>query len=216
MKKRVLVLLMAVMLMMCSAITAFAQPSAEGSAAVSIINVVDKSGKALDSQNCHVIRVQNLTGEELQLAKDIVKPENLKKVLSEEEAKKNWTSFEFDAFLYDLLEKKEVDWTDGDYHFPINITFKVPGVTSKSNVKVLHYYPNSWHTESIVKVGTNEVTVQFAHLSPVVIMIDNPASTGTGTVTSPQTGESNIVLYGILMACIALTGAVVTKKKANV
>lgn len=215
MKKRVIVLFTAVMLMVCSTMTAFAQPSAEGTPAVSIESVVDKSNKELDTQGCHEIRVAGLTGNELKLAQDIMKPENLKTVLTEAEAQKNWTSFNFDAYLYDVVEKKEVEWEDGDYHFPLTITFKVPGIKPGSNVKVLHYYPNSWHTEKVVKVGTDEVSVTFEHLSPVVIMVDNPTTTGTGTQTSPQTGETNLVIYGILMACIALSGAVVMRKKDN-
>ena len=219
MKKRFAVMFMAVMMMMSAPLTVFAQPSAEGEPMVSVGDVVDKSGKDLESQDCHEIHVTNLTGEELQLAKDILKPENLKKVLSESEAEKNWTAFDFDAYVYDVVEKKEVEWEDGDYHFPLTITFKVPGIKPGDNVKVLHYYPDSWHIEKIVKVGNGEVTVSFAHLSPVVIMVDKPTSAGTGTgsstPTSPQTGESNVMLYGILMACISLAGVIVMRRKEN-
>lgn len=214
MKKRFLVVFASVMILTCSVMTVLAQPSAEGTPIVSVDTVVDKSDKDLASQDCHEIRVTGLTGEELELAKDILKPENLKTVLSEEEAKRKWSSFDFDAYLYDVVDKKEVEWEDGDYHFPLTITFKVPGVKANSDVKVLHYYPDSWHEEKVVKVENGKVSVTFAHLSPVVIMVDKPVS--TGTQTSPQTGEGNIMLYGILMACITLTGVVVMRKKENV
>lgn len=217
MKKRVIVLFTAVMLMVCCTMTVFAQPSAEGTPVVSITDVVDKSNKELDSQSCHEIRAGGLTGNELKLAQDIVKPENLKTILTEAEAQKNWTSFNFDVYLYDVLEKKEVEWEDGDYHFPITITFKVPGVKEGSNVKVLHYYPDSWHAEKIVKVGTDEVTVIFEHLSPVVIMVDKPETAGMGTNTpdSPKTGDVNLAIYGVLIACSVMTGAVILRKKEN-
>ena len=215
MKKRFLIMLTAVVLTMSVSLTVFAQPSAEGRPIVDVDQVVDSSGNVLDENSCHVIRVGNLEGQELELAKDIVKPENLKLVLGEEEAQKSWTAFNFDAYVYDTVEKEEVEWEEGEYHFPVTIKFKVPGVKPGNNVKVLHYYPDSWHAEQVVKVEKDYVSVTFAHLSPVVIMVDSPVSSGASTPTSPQTGEGNVMLYGVLMACIGLAGVVIYRRRQS-
>lgn len=211
MKKRLAVGFIAIVLLMTATMTAFAQPSSEAGP-ITIISATDKDNKDVKNGVCHEVRIGELKGTELEDAKNIVKPENLKTVLSEADAKKNWTSFMQDVYLWDVDDRKEVDWAEAEYHFPVTVTFKVPGVTPKSHVEVLHYYQN-WHTEDKVKdvkVGDGTVTVTFAHLSPVVILVENPK-----TPSAPQTGESNIALYVALVAVVAVAGAVATKKKAN-
>jgi hypothetical protein len=213
MKKRIVLAVLTAVLLMTSAMTAFAQPSSEANP-ISIISATDKKDKDLQlNSQCHEIRITDLKGNELNLAKDIIKPENLKKVIGEADAKKDWTSFMMDVLIWDVEDSKEVEMSEAEYHFPITITFKVPGVTAKSAVKVLHYYPDSWHEEDSVKdvvVGEGTVTVTFAHLSPVVIMVDNPK-----VPSAPQTGEGNIVLYVALVAIIAVSGAIAIKKTAK-
>ena len=164
MKKRFTIMLITVALTMSVSLTTFAQPSAEGKPIVDVDQVVDNSDNVLNQDACHEIRVGNLKGRELELAKEIMEPENLKLVLTEAEMQKKWMSFNFDAYLYDTEHEKEVEWEEGDYHFPISIRFKVPGIKPGSDVKVLHYYPDSWHTEKVVKVEKDYVTVTFAHL----------------------------------------------------
>lgn len=207
MKLRRAAVLVAAVLLMATAMTAFAQPSAEAQP-VSILSVIDKSNEVMDNTKCHEVRIKALTGAELEAAKAIVTEEGLKTILSVEDAQKNWATFMFDAYVYDTKAQKEVDWKEGEHHFPITVTFKVPGVTAKSNVEVLHYYEN-WHTEDKVKdivIGEGTVTVTFAHLSPVVIMVENQK-------TPPQTGDNNMTLYIVLAASISLVGIMVASKK---
>lgn len=207
MKLRRAAVLMAAVLLMATAMTAFAQPSAEATP-ISIISAIDKKDESILNSECHQVRIKPLEGAELEAAKDIVKEEGLKTVLSAEDAKKSWAAFMLDVYVYDVKAQEEVDWEDADYHFPITVTFKVPGVTAKSNVEVLHYYEN-WHTEDKVKnivVGEETVTVTFAHLSPVVILVENQK-------TPPVTGDNNMTLYIVLAASISLAGILVAAKK---
>ena len=213
MKKRIVLAIMTVALLMTATMTTLAQPSSVGSP-ISIISAVDEEGNDIQKAPvCHSIRIQDLEGNELELAKDVIKPENLEGVIGKDEAKKDWTSFMMDVFVWGTAEKDEVEWQEGEHHFPVTVTFKVPGVTKKSTVKVLHYYPDSWHEEDLVKnvvVGEGTVTVTFGHLSPVVILVDNPK-----TPSAPQTGEGNLVLYAVLVAAIATAGVMASKKKVN-
>ncbi len=207
MKKKVLVFA-AVMLMMCSTMTVFAQPSVNVDSVVEVDKVVDKNGEAF-GDGSYDIAIVKVEGEDLAKAQDIVKPENLKTVLPEDEADDNWKAFAVEAIVVDE-QNKEVHWTEAENQFPVQITFEVPDVTANSRVRVLHYY-GGWHLEEVVATGVNAVTATFKHLSgPIVILVDN-----ADVPDSPQTGENNAMLYVALIAVVALAGATVMKREQN-
>lgn len=133
---------------------------------------------------------------------------------------------ELKAFLGDLyvegmevVEIREV-FVDGDLNdvsWPVTIVFEVDGVTANTAVQVLHYYDGAWEVvESVSGAGT--ITATFGSLSPVAFVIgDTVADSSTDTTTSPQTGETGVIIAVLALAAVAGVVAYSTrKKKANV
>ena len=202
MKKKLLMTVAVFILTMCSVMTAFAQPSVEVDTVVDIDKVVDKDGKEVTN-----IVLQEVKGEELKKVQDVVKPDNLKTVLPEAEAKENWKAFATEAIL--VNEKgEEIDWKSIEEQFPVEVTFNVPGVTTNSTIRILHYYEGQWHVETVTGNSKDVVKAKFTHLTgPVVILVNKEFS--------PTTGESNVVWYAGMIAVAALAGTMMLKKREN-
>ena len=87
----------------------------------------------------------------------------------------------------------------------VDITFNVPGVQANSVVVVVHYNGSSWDVRpSTCANGT--VTATFTSLSPVAILVDQPAA-AAGYVMSPQTSDMNldgVLACGVLLCAGAL------------
>ena len=206
MKKRLLMALVAMVLVMSSALTAFAQPSINVDAVVDIDKVVDKDGKEVAS-----VVVTEPKGEELDKAKEVIKPENLEKVLPKAEAKEDWSAFVTEAIVVND-QGQEIAWEEIKEQFPVEITFNVPGVTENSRIRILHYYDNQWHTHTITGNAKDLVTVKFEHLTgPIVILVNNSVPSDE----APKTGQGNFILYAAAIAVVAFAGAVAVKRKEN-
>lgn len=110
-----------------------------------------------------------------------------------------------------VADVKEVTAPEGTV-FPVQITFDVTGVTSGSEVIVLHHNGTEWEKVAVDAVGDGTVTATFESLSPVAIVVEKTAASATGT-TSPKTGTSPVVMMAIFGAVICMAGAVVLTKK---
>lgn len=206
MKKRALIVVAAMILGMSSALTAFAQPSINVDAVIDVNKVVDKDGKEVAS-----VVVSEPGGEDLDKAKEIIKPENLEQVLPKAEAKEDWSAFVTEAVVVDD-QGQEVDWEEIKGQFPVEITFNVPGVTENSRIRILHYYEGEWHTHTVTGNAKDAVTVKFEHLTgPIVILVNNSVPSDE----APKTGQGNFALYAVAIAAVAFAGAVAVKKKEN-
>lgn len=101
--------------------------------------------------------------------------------------------------------------------FPVDISFNVSGVTTGMDVVVYHFSAekNEWEAMPTT-VANGSVTATFTSLSPVAVLVAADGAEGEGTVTSPKTGESNLIYYVGAAALIAGAGAwlVVRKKHA--
>jgi hypothetical protein len=147
---------------------------------------------------------------------------NLKDVLGDRYVERLQPIREADVYLYNLTKQMEVDWKDGNYHFPITVTFKVPGVKADSVVRVLHGYDGynnvaddgeitlaERHEETKVVVGDGTIAVTFEHLSPVVFFVQG-AEPGTDI---PSKGDNYAALYMVAIAAVVIVGACVLRKK---
>lgn len=223
--KKLIVAMMAAVLAIAP-VTALASPSNYSPAGkdIRIISAIDKDGNEMNE--CHEIRLRDILSKDRESVDNVEKDANLKLVLGNKYSEGLQVIAEADAYLFDILADKEVDWEDGEEHFPVTITFQVPGVKAGSVVHVLHGYDGlngnpedgkidlaEWHSENIVSVGDNTVTVVFKHLSPVVFLVDNPTQ-GDGGVSSPSTGEGNFVTYAGIFVVAAMVAVVASKKKA--
>lgn len=206
MKKKLFAVTIATMILMSSAMTAFAQPSVGAGPVVDVESATDKDGK-----DYYHVEVESLKGQELAAAQEIVKPENLETVLSKEDAKKQWTTFMVDTYAADQ-NGNEVEWgKDGEGELN-QITFSVADVKKDSDVKVLFYDEGEWKSLTVVNVQNGKVTVAMNKLGPIVILAGLPDD---GDHTSPVTGSGNAILWVALVATIAFMGALATKQREN-
>ena len=206
MKKKLFAVTIATMILMSSAMTAFAQPSVGAGPVVDVESATDKDGK-----DYYHVEVESLKGQELAAAQEIVKPENLETVLSKEDAKKQWITFMVDTYAADQ-NGNEVEWgKDGEGELN-QITFSVADVKKDSDVKVLFYDEGEWKSLTVVNVQNGKVTVAMNKLGPIVILAGLPDD---GDHTSPVTGSGNAILWVALVATIAFMGALATKQREN-
>lgn len=225
MKKKLLAVLAAMTMMVTSAVTAFALPSTEA-LTVEIVSAIDKDGNDLTNAICHQIKLRPLQEKDRPSAEEVSAQSNLKIVLGDDYVEGLQVIHAADVYVWDVDEQKVIDWMDGaDYHFPVTVTFKIPGVKAGDNVHVLHGYDGAdgsetdgniavseWHKELLVEVADGTISVQFAHLSPVLFLMERDSS----DTQSPTTGENNIMLMAGLVAIVALAGVIVTRKSLKV
>ena len=219
MKKKFFAVFMMVAMLLSTSVTALATnyPSVEAQD-FEIISAIDKDGKAVEI--CHEIRLKAIEEQDRPSADNMKK--NLKDVLGDRYVERLQPIREADVYLYDVLTNLEVDWEEGAYHFPITVTFRVPGVKADSVVRVLHGYDGhnnmtadgeitlaEWHEETKVVVGDGTVSVTFEHLSPVVFFVQG-AEPGTDI---PSKGDSYVALYIVAIAVVVIVGASVVRRK---
>lgn len=219
MKKKLFAIFMMVAMLLSTSVTALATnyPSVEAQD-FEVISAIDKDGKEVEV--CHEIRLKAIEEKDRPSADNMKK--NLKDVLGDRYVERLQPVREGDVYLFDVLKEMEVDWEEGAYHFPITVTFKVPGVKADSVVRVLHGYDGynnaaedgeitlaEWHEEAKVVVGDGTVAVTFDHLSPVVFFVQG-AESGTDI---PSKGDNYAALYMIAIAAVVLVGASVLKRK---
>ena len=217
MKKKLFMALMVVTMILSTSITVLAAnyPSVEAQD-FEIISVIDKDGKEVE--NCHEIRLKAIEEQDRESASNM--KSNLKDVLGDRYVDRLQAIREGDVYLYDVIKAMEVDWEEGEYHFPITVTFRVPGVKADSVVRVLHGYDGynnaaedgeitlaEWHEETKVVVGEGTISVTFDYLSPVVFFVQG----AQGDI--PNTGDDYTALYLVAIAAVIIVGATALRRK---
>lgn len=107
----------------------------------------------------------------------------------------------------------------------IKITIQAAGVTAGMDMGVLHMKANgAWEYVNAV-AGDGVITFTLYSLSPVYYFEETPASwyydpaidgpVDPSTSVSPKTADNNMALYTVMLAMVALTGVVYTKRKAR-
>ncbi len=222
MKKKLLAVVATMVMVVSTAVTAFAFPSTEAFD-VSIDSAIDKDGDDLTDSACHEIRVRPLEEKDRPSAEEVSAQSNLKLVLGDRYVEGLKVIQAADVYVWDVEEQKIIDWMYGaEYHFPVTITFKVPGVKEDSVIRLIQGYDgengkkdgtismDEWFEMEIVSIGKDTVTVTCTKLSdgsPVLFLM-----TGGSDAQSPTTGENNVMLYAGLVAVAALAGVLVTGK----
>lgn len=207
MKKLVSVLL-ALVLTVSFAVSAFALPSPTIDSIISIIDGKDTDGNTIE------IRIDELSDDEKKLVDDILKTDNLKKLLGDDYSEKLQVIDKKDIYVWDS-EKGEVHYSEKPELFPVTVKFGVPGVTPDKNVIVLMYVNGDWVVVDDLVLGDGTVTAEFDKLCPVVFLMENVS--GTSSTVSPLTGETNIVTVVSMLGLAALAVAgitALTKKRA--
>ena len=103
------------------------------------------------------------------------------------------------------------DGTVIDAENPVYITFTVPGITADTKIHVMHYAAGGVWEEVASETGSGYVVGEFTSLSPVAIVAEksslsaaaNTSNKGTGSKTSPRTGD-NQILFVVIFAVIAV------------
>ncbi|WP_022758316.1 hypothetical protein [Butyrivibrio fibrisolvens] len=103
------------------------------------------------------------------------------------------------------------DGTVIDAENPVYITFTVPGITADTKIHVMHYAAGGVWEEVASETGSGFVVGEFTSLSPVAIVAEksslsaaaNTSNKGTGSKTSPRTGD-NQILFVVIFAVIAV------------
>ena len=199
--KKVVAILLAGVLTLGAAMTAFAAPSQTGSA--------NNAGVTATSDKGTVIVSQEYTTTEDKAAAEALAAEpaaTLVQIVGTEAAK--------DMSLTAVMDVRVEGYVSG----PITITFKVPGVTTASTVYVLHYVNGAWQKEAAT-LGNGTVTVTFSSLSPVAIYVDKTtaaaANQGTTGTKSPQTGEAPVMAVSLAVAFCAIAGMAVVSRRRH-
>lgn len=203
--KRLALLLSVVVMVVTSVMPVFAQPSVNVDTVVTVDKAEDKDGNDID------VRLRELEGKLKDLADKILNPKNLKELLGEEYSDKLQVIDTVDMYIWDS-KKGEIDYKNAKGLFPVKLTFNVPGVTPNSDVKVLAYYDGEWHVVNDLTLGNGKITGFFDQTSPLIFLVDGEVVSG-GDIKSPKTGESDMAIYIALIAVVAFTGVVVSRKK---
>lgn len=103
------------------------------------------------------------------------------------------------------------DGTVIDAENPVYVTFTVPGITADTKIHVMHYAAGGVWEEVASETGSGYVVGEFTSLSPVAIVAEktslsaaaNTSNKGTGSKTSPRTGD-NQILFVVIFAVIAV------------
>lgn len=115
-----------------------------------------------------------------------------------------------------LIDLREV-YVDGDdslVTFPVDITFKINGITADSKVSVLHFDTNTneWESVQTTVNGDGTVTSRFNSLSPVAFFSNSASATSVAGDTSPKTGASPVIMIAIVGAIVCAGGAFLLSK----
>lgn len=130
----------------------------------------------------------------------------------------------------EVLVAVDVSVTEGtivNSENPIYVTFTIPGITEETKIHILHFAGGAVWEETSTEVGTGYVVGKFNSFSPVVIVAEkaslsasaNTSSKGTGSATSPRTGDNQIVfviIFSVIaVVCILATFISLWKEKKN-
>ena len=193
MKKKIMAVVVAAMMICVMMVTAGAVPSP------SITEVPSATAATADGTAVEV-NITAVTAEEA--------PAELKEVFEEIVAAPSVDAFlestgvevEEENLAVQSVFDVKVDVKPGE---TVNVTFEVPSVKSGDAVVVLHKGEKGWESLPVV-VADGKVTATFADFSPVVILTQNDAP--AGDVQSPQTGDmtSTVLACGILVFTAAV------------
>ena len=192
----------AAILALSMGITAFADgsPSTSGVVSSTVVSATDANGNS----------VKITVG-----AQSEVKNEEARKILNTSEKDILVQTNDPNASVegMKLVDLREVT-VEGDVTFPLDITFKISGVTADSKVSVLHFdtEKNAWESVPVKVNSDGTVTVTFNSLSPVAFFVNGAASNAAGT-TSPKTGSSPVMMIAVLGAIVCAGGAFAFSKK---
>lgn len=197
MKKKIMGVILAAMMVSMMGMSALAAPSKRiDSVVTETEKAVDKNGNAVEVKISDVPEANKAAADEI---KNVAK---VKEVLK-------------DSFVegMEVVDVREVTVTGDNVEFPLTITFKVPGVLETTKVAVLHYVDGAWKQET-AKAGQGTITATFDSLSPVAFGVDK--NTAASSSTSPKTGESMAVTMAAVVVVVAAAGAFAFRKKESV
>lgn len=200
MKKRVMALICAALLVGSMSMTAFAtNPSVQAGIVTGIDKVVDKDNATVASGK---IVVETITDDhEHDDERDYIKDEaNMKKELE------RLNAYEAGMKVLDVKNVK-VEGDASAVKFPVTITFKVNGIKAGDKVILLHYVDEKTGWEKLdTTTGEGTVTATFNSFSPVAFI-------KVADAESPKTGEPMMAMVAIAAIVIGAAGVVVTSKK---
>ena len=192
MKKRIFRTIGLVLAMLaCVGMTTFAAPSPSGSTIIT--EGFSKWAKVI---------IQKLPEIYEKIAEEIKTAEKLKEILGD--------MYNPNMTVLDVVDVTVESFNGGEVTFPIDITFKVKGVTASTKGAILHYNGSEWE-KLPTTMGDGTMSATFTSLSPVAFVVDR-TTLASGTATSPQTSASGAATAAIL-GLAALTGACGLKKK---
>ena len=204
MKRKVMALICAALLVGSMSMTAFAtNPSVQAGVVTGVDKVVD--GNKSDSSAKVIVEAIHDSHEHDE-EKDYISTEaNVKKELANLKV-----TVEKDEKV-EVLDVKNVE-IEGDaslVKFPLTITFKVNGIKAGDKVILLHYVSDEKGWEKLDTVtGNGTVTATFNSLSPVAFIKLADAAT-----TSPSTGEPVSLMLAGAAVVVGTVGAAVSKKR---
>ena len=112
-----------------------------------------------------------------------------------------------------------------DAENPVYLTFLVPGVTPDVKVHVLHYANDTAWEVVASETGDGYTVGAFTSFSPVAIVAEkstlsaatNTSKKGTGSSTSPRTGDNQMVFVIIfaVIAVVCVSGTFISLKKTK-
>ena len=144
MKKKIMGVILAAMMVSMMGMSALAAPSkCIDSVVTETEKAVDKNGNAVEVKISDVPEANKAAADEI---KNVAK---VKEVLK-------------DSFVegMEVVDVREVTVTGDNVEFPLTITFKVPGVLETTKVAVLHYVDGAWKQET-AKAGQGTITATF-------------------------------------------------------
>ena len=144
MKKKIMGVILAAMMVSMMGMSALAAPSKRiDSVVTETEKAVDKNGNAVEVKISDVPEANKAAADEI---KNVAK---VKEVLK-------------DSFVegMEVVDVREVTVTGDNVEFPLTITFKVPGVLETTKVAVLHYVDGAWKQET-AKAGQGTITATF-------------------------------------------------------
>lgn len=194
MRKRVLSLITAVVLVLAMGITATAAGS------VSVNGVVTGVASAKDKNGNDVrIVVSAVKDEDKAIVDEVRTAAKLKELLG-------------DAYVDTMSVIGAYDVRvvgEGEIAFPVTVTFNVSGIKASSKIATLHYDTNKGAWEVLNSTaGEGTITAVFNSLSPVAFVADkNTTDTTVSGATTGKSPQTNGTTMAVVLAVIALAAA---------
>lgn len=211
MKKRVMALICAALLVGSMSMTAFAtNPSVQAGIVTGVDKVVDKNKNAIGGEGSSV----ELVVEDIHDTHEHAPEEDY--IREETNVKKELDNLKVEVKADEkpqLLDVRNVELkTTGNVNvadlFPITITFKVNGIKAGDTVILLHYVSDEKGWEKLsTTTGNGTVTATFNSLSPVAFIKLADAD------TSPKTGEPVSLMLAGAAVVVGTVGTVISKKR---